>query len=143
LTAPALATQTSPADRELRLSDGARVVIRTAPTELGDRRSAALAGQLYVIAGQIDTATGHLGGYLGQSHDLDGARCGRSLRRWVIDQQRIHPRAMAVVRPTRPYPRDLRLFIEARTLMALSGSGYHMLNTQYGAPVASRRLTRH
>lgn len=142
MTVSALPIPTSPADRVLRLSDGARVVVRAAPTGLVDRRTAALAGQLYVIAGHVDTADGHLGGYLGQSRDLDGARSGRSLRRWVLDQRRIHPVAMAVVRPTRPYPHDFRLFLEARTLMSMSGSGYWMLNSQYAAVTVSRRLSR-
>jgi hypothetical protein len=119
LTTPAPTTTPASVDQVLRLSDGARVVTRTVPTDLGGRRTAALAGQIYVIAGRIDTTTGYFGGYLGQSWDLDGARCGRSLRRWVIDQHRIHPLAMAVVRPTRPYPRDSRLCLEARPLMAL------------------------
>ena len=142
LTAPAPTTAPAPVDQVGRLSDGARVVTRTVPTDLGDRRTAALAGQIYVIAGHIDTTTGYLGGYLGETNDLDGSRCGRSLRRWVIDQHRIHPLAMAVVRPTRPYPRDYRVFLEAHTLMALSGAGYWMLNTQYGAPTSSKRLSR-
>ena len=143
MTTPALTTApTSPADRVLRLSDGARVVVRTTPTGLGDRRTAALAGQLYVIAGHVDGPDGHLGGYLGQSRDLDGARSGRSLTRWTRDQHRIHPVAMAVVRPTRPYPHDVRLYLESRTLMALSGSGYSRLNTQYAAVTSSRRLSR-
>jgi hypothetical protein len=142
LTTPAPTTTPASVDQVLRLSDGARVVTRTVPTDLGGRRTAALAGQIYVIAGRIDTTTGYFGGYLGQSWDLDGARCGRSLRRWVIDQHRIHPLAMAVVRPTRPYPRDYRLFLEARTLMALSGAGYWMVNNQFAAAAASRRLSR-
>jgi len=125
------------------LSDGAELTISDdVPLTATGRREAALFGLLYFYGGRIDRPGGYLGGYLGQSGDLDGPRPAASLTHWVITQRRILPAAMAILRRDQPYHADYRVFVEARAIMALSASMLWMLNTHTSAGQASARLSR-
>ena len=125
------------------LSDGAELTISDlVPLTATGRREAALSGLLYCFAGRVDRPDGFVGGYLGQSGDLDGPRAATSLTRWVVTQRRIIPAGMAILRRDQPYRDDYRVFVEARTIMGLSSAGLWMLNTHTAAGQASSRLTR-
>jgi hypothetical protein len=126
------------------LSDGATLTIRDdVPLTAIGRRQAALSGLLYFYGGRIDRPDGYLGGYLGQSGDLDGPRSAVSLTHWVITQRRILPAGMAILRRAQPYQDDYRRFVEARAIMALSSAAMvWMLNTHTSAGQASTRLSR-
>ena len=125
------------------LSDGAELTISDAvPLTTSGRREAALSGLLYFFGGRVDQPDGYLGGYLGQSGDLDGPRAATSLTHWIITQRRILPAGKAILRRDQPYRADYRVFVEARTIMELSSAGLWMLNTHTAAGQASSRLTR-
>lgn len=129
----------------ITLPDGSTLTITgTVPTTPTDRREAALHAQLYFYGGHIDTPTGPLGGYLGESGHLDGPRAASSLTRWVINQRRIHPIGMALLTSTHPaYTASaFRKLLEARTIMNLSARGLWLLNTHTSAGLASADLTR-
>ncbi|NMM23747.1 MAG: hypothetical protein HHJ11_09660 [Phycicoccus sp.] len=125
------------------LSDGAELTISAdVPLTATGRREAALSGLLYCFAGRVDRPDGFVGGYLGQSGDLDGPRAAASLTRWVITQRRIIPAGMAILRRDQPYRDDYRVFVEARAIMAVSASPVWLLNTHTAAGKASIRLSR-
>jgi hypothetical protein len=128
------------------LSDGARLHIsRQVPVTASGRHQAAVAGLLYFFGGHIDHPGGHLGGYLGQSGDLEGPRAANSMRRWITTQRRILPPCgMAQLRHPDPhrYSDDQRKHVEARVIMTLSADGLWLLNTHTSAGIASNRLTR-
>ncbi len=125
------------------LSDDAELTISDlVPLTATGRREAALPGLLYFFGGRIDRPGGYLGGYLGESGDLDGPRAATSLTHWVITQRRILPAGMAILRRDQPYRADYRRFVEARAIMALSSSMLWMLNTHTSAGQASSRLSR-
>ncbi|MBB2988116.1 hypothetical protein [Terracoccus luteus] len=129
----------------LTLPDGSSLTINDhVPTTPTDRRDAALHAQLYFYGGHIDTPTGPLGGYLGESGHLDGPRAASSLSRWVINQRRITPTGMALL--TSPHPAyttsAFRKLVEARTLMNLSARNLWLLNTHTNAGLATAHLTR-
>lgn len=125
------------------LSDGAELTISDdVPLTATGRREAALSALLYFYGGRIDRPGGFVGGYLGQSGDLDGGRAATSLTHWIITQRRILPAGMAILRRDRPYPDAYRRFVEARAIMALSSAMLWMLNTHTSAGQASSRLTR-
>ena len=125
------------------LTDGAELNISDlVPLTATGRRQAALSGLLYFYGGRIDRPDGFVGGYLGQSGDLDGPRAATSLTHWIITQRRILPAGMAILRRDQPYRDDYRRFMEARAIMTLSSSMLWMLNTHTSAGQASSRLSR-
>ena len=140
---PLTATPLIP-NRQLHLPDGAVLTItRTVPASAADRRAAVRGSQLYLIAGWLDRPGGHLAGYLGKSSVLHGTRAARSYLRWVRDQARIHPFALALVHRETPYLPDALSFTESRCVQLLSAPGnYAMLNTHSSANIAANRLQR-
>jgi hypothetical protein len=126
----------------VRLFDGATLTITNrVPLTATSRRQAAVSGQLYFFGGRIDRPDGYLGGYLGQSGDLNGPRAATSLTRWVVTQRRIIPAGMAVLRRDAPYDDRYRRFIEARAIMSLSAGMLWLLNTHTSAGLASANLS--
>lgn len=127
----------------LTLSDGAQLTISDrVPLTATGRREVALSGHLYFFGGRIDSSVGYLGGYLGQSGDIDGGRAATSLTHWIVAQRRILPSGMAILRREQPYRNDYRKFVEARAIMTLSSSPLWLLNTHSAAGASSGRLTR-
>ncbi|MGV8965362.1 MAG: hypothetical protein ACOH2F_03710 [Cellulomonas sp.] len=112
------------------------------PFSAAGRRAHAMSGQIYFFGGRIDRADGYLGGYLGQSGDLNGPRAATSFTRWIVSQRRILPAASALLRRDTPYDDDYRLYVEARAIMNISAAGIWLLNTHTSAGTASSRLTR-
>jgi hypothetical protein len=135
--------QTSPSPTVLTLFDGATLTL--SPHELtagaDTPATSSPSGQLYFVGGRVDTPHGFLGGYLGQSSDVDGPRAARSIRRWTITQRRIHPTGIALLTRDQEYPGDHLRLIEARTIQDLSSSGLWLLNTHTNAGLASARLS--
>jgi hypothetical protein len=87
------------------LVDGEQVV--DVPPKLSARARVFATGQgrktdAYFFGGRIDRLDGYLGGYLGQSGDLNGPRAATSLTRWVVTQRRIIPAGMAILRRDPP-----------------------------------------
>src|SRR5690242_5580067 len=88
----------------LKMFDGSVLSVTDAvPCTAAARRHIAVGGLLYMFGGRIDTPRGYLGGYLGQSADLDGPRAATSLTHWVVSQRRILPAGMALLRREEPY----------------------------------------
>ena len=131
--------------RTLILADGSTLTITgQVPTSDEDRRNAALNAQLYFYGGHIDHPAGYLGGYLGESGDLDGTRPSSSLDRWVINQRRIIPAGMALLTSTDPAYTNIgfRRLVEARIIMSLNARELWLLNTHTNAGRASASLSR-
>jgi hypothetical protein len=127
----------------VRLFDGATLTITDhVPLTATSRRQAAVSGQLYIFGGRIDRPDGYLGGYLGQSGDLNGPRAATSLTRWVVTQRRIIPAGMAILRRDAPYDDRYRRFIEARAIMSLSAGMLWLLNTHTSAGLTSAHQSR-
>jgi len=112
------------------------------PLTATGRHNAALTALIYFYGGRIDSPTGYYGGYLGQSSDLHGPRPAASHTRWVVNQRRIIPTGMAMLRRDEPYNGDYRRYVEAKSIQRVSAAGLLLLNTQTSAYVASSRLTR-
>ena len=128
----------------LKLFDGSELTISShVPLTAAARRNAVISsGQIYFYGGRIDETGGYLGGYLGQSADLESDRAATSLTKWIVSQRRIIPAGMALLRRDEPFEDDYRRYIEAKAIMRISTAGIWMLNTQTGAGIASHRLTR-
>jgi hypothetical protein len=125
------------------LFDGATLTISAdVPLTPTGRQQAALSGLIYFYGGRIDRPSGYVGGYLGQSGDLDGGRPASSLTHWTVTQRRILPVGMALLSRDQPYRNDYRVFVEARAIMVLSASMLWMLNTHTNAGLTSKRLSR-
>ena len=119
---------------EVRLHDGSTLHLTNQLPGLTGRLEGRLdaavlswAIYIYCIAGRIGSATGPLGGYVGEAGDLTGQRPADSYHHRVLTISRIYPLGLALVDPAdraSPYlSTDFRRFVEARLIMGLSAGG--------------------